>query len=93
MQKSSNFAASKNKYRSSDYRMKVEQQTITIIKNYNIMVLVFFSVVLLFSLTLNAIYKVKEYKSDDKTVWEDGDSVCIKEENDQFNISFMQRIA
>lgn len=73
--------------------MKVEQQTITINKNYNIMVLVFFSVVLLFSLTLNAIYKVKEYKSDDKTVWEDGDSVCIKEENDQFNISFMQRIA
>ena len=67
--------------------MKVEQQTITINKNYNIMVLVFFSVVLLFSLALNAIYKIKEYKSDEKTVWEDGDSVCIKEENDQFNIS------
>lgn len=57
------------------------------------MVLVFFSVVLLFSLTLNAIYKIKEYKSDGKTVWEDGDSVCIKKQNDQFNISFMQRIA
>jgi hypothetical protein len=27
------------------------------------------------------------------SVIEDGDSVCIKEENDQFNISFMQRIA
>ena len=46
------------------------------------MVLVFFSVVLLFSLTLNAIYKIKEYKSDEKTVWEDGDSVCIKEQDD-----------
>ena len=57
------------------------------------MVLVFFSVVLLFSLTLNAIYKIKEYKSDEKTVLEDGDRVCIKEQDDQFNISFMQRIA
>ena len=56
-------------------------------------VLVFFSVVLLFSLTLNVVYKIKEYKSDEKTVWEDGDSVCIKEQDDQFNISFMQRIA
>ena len=55
--------------------------------------LVFFSVVLLFSLTLNVVYKIKEYKSDEKTVWEDGDSVCIKEQDDQFNNSFMQRIA
>lgn len=56
-------------------------------------VLVFFSVVLLFSLTLNVVYKIKEYKSDEKTVWEDGDSVCIKKKDDQFNNSFMQRIA
>ena len=57
------------------------------------MVIAFFAVVLLFSLVLNAIIKINKYKSNEKAVWEDGDSVCIKEENDQFNISFMQRIA
>ena len=81
MPKSRTFAASKGQISNKNKIRK------------NMIVLVFFSVVLLFSLTLNAVYKIMEYKSDRKTVWEDGDSVCIKEEHDQYNISFMHRIA
>ncbi len=57
------------------------------------MVVAFFSVVLLFALALNAYFKIKEYKSDERTVWEDGDSVCIKETTDNYNIGFMHRLA
>ena len=58
------------------------------------MAIVFFSVVILFSLTLNIIYKIKAYMSKEKTIWEDGDSVCIKDPNHlQFDNGFMQRIA
>jgi len=57
------------------------------------MVAAFFSVVLIFALALNAFFKIKEFKSDEKTVWEDGDSVCIKEADDNYNIGFMQRLA
>lgn len=41
-------------------------------------VLVFFGIVLLFSLVLTIIDKVTAYRMDDKSVWEDGDSVRIK---------------
>lgn len=57
------------------------------------MVIAFFAVVLLFSLVLNAIIKINEYKSNEKAVWEDGDSVCVKESDDHYNVSFMQRLA
>ncbi|GEM_PF-5954345 len=42
-------------------------------------VFVFFGVVILFSLMLNIIFKIKEYNQDsEKSVWEDGDSVVVK---------------
>lgn len=42
-------------------------------------VFVFFGVVILFSLLLNIIFKVKDYNHvPDKSLWEDGDSVIIK---------------
>lgn len=42
-------------------------------------VFVFFGVVILFSLTLNIIEKVRSYNNEeDRSVWEDGDSVVIK---------------
>jgi hypothetical protein len=62
-------------------------------KQYRIMVIAFFAVVLLFSLVLNAIIKINKYKSNEKAVWEDGDSVCVKESDDHYNVSFMQRLA
>lgn len=58
-----------------------------------IMIVAFFGVVLLFALALNAYYKIKEYKIDEKTVWEDGDSVCVKKATDNYNVGFMQRLA
>ncbi len=57
------------------------------------MIIAFFAVVLFFSLGLNAFFKMKEFKMDEKAVWEDGDSVCVKEIDDNYNISFMQRLA
>lgn len=41
-------------------------------------ILVFFGIVLLFSLVLTIIDKISAYHLDDKSVWEDGDSVRIK---------------
>lgn len=43
------------------------------------MVLVFFGVVILFALALNAIDKIRKYNNkSDQSIWEDGDSVVIK---------------
>lgn len=54
----------------------------------------FFTTVILFSLVLNAYYKIKAYNKKEKTVWQDGDSVRIKGENfNQKDTSFMKRIA
>ena len=49
-------------------------------KNHKQMiVLVFFSVVILFSLLLNVIDKVRSYNNqNDRSIWEDGDSVVVK---------------
>lgn len=42
-------------------------------------VLVFFGVVIMFSLTLNVIDKIRSYNnSSDRSVWQDGDSVVVK---------------
>lgn len=42
------------------------------------MIVVFFSVVILFAIVLNVFYKIKGYRSKDRSVWEDGDSVVIR---------------
>lgn len=49
-------------------------------KNHKQMiVLVFFSVVILFSLLLNVIDKIRSYNNqNDRSIWEDGDSVVVK---------------
>lgn len=58
------------------------------------MVLVFFATVILFSLALNAYYKIKSYRKDDRTVWEDGDSVRVQgREGEARDDGFMHRIA
>lgn len=42
-------------------------------------ILIFFSVVLLFSLALNIVDKVRSYnKRHDCSIWQDGDSVVVK---------------
>lgn len=42
-------------------------------------VLIFFSVVILFSLLLNVIDKIRAYNNrNDRSIWEDGDSVLVK---------------
>lgn len=42
-------------------------------------VFVFFGVVILFSLLLNIIDKVRSYNNEeDRSIWQDGDSVVIK---------------
>ena len=42
-------------------------------------VLIFFSVVILFSLLLNVIDKIRAYNNrNDRSIWEDGDSVVVK---------------
>lgn len=42
-------------------------------------ILVFFGVVILFSVTLNAIDKINSYNhTKDRSLWEEGDSVIIK---------------
>ncbi len=60
-------------------------------------IIAFFTTVIVFSLGLNAYYKLKDYNKDDKTVWQDGDSVRIvrnsdKNQDPQIN-GFMKRIA
>lgn len=55
-------------------------------------ILVFFGVVLLFSLTLNVIDKVRSYnKTDNRSVWQDGDSVVVKP-RDAHGDGFARRI-
>ena len=56
-------------------------------------VLVFFAVVILFSLLLNAIDKIMAYKEKDHTVWEDGDSVIVKDNKPHKTTNFCRRIA
>ena len=53
----------------------------------------FIIVVLAASLAVNIGIKTSAYNSDNKSVWADGDSVCVKDADDDFNTSFMQRIA
>ena len=46
------------------------------------------------SLALNVYFKTKSYKRSDKSVWEDGDSVCIQgDKGDAQEWHFMHRIA
>lgn len=45
-------------------------------------VLVFFVVVILFSITLNIIDKVRAYRKPDHQVWEDGDTLIVTSEKD-----------
>lgn len=54
--------------------------------------LLFIGVLLLASLMLNAYFKIKSYAKQDKSVWQDGDSVRIKE-SDASNEGFMTRIS
>lgn len=59
-------------------------------------VLVFFGVVIFFSLALNAIDKVRSFSHDHESIWEDGDSVRIKREGKDSNIGeemFMKKIS
>lgn len=45
-------------------------------------VLVFFAVVVLFSLLLNVIDKIRSYNNtEDRSVWQDGDSIIVKKKN------------
>ncbi len=54
--------------------------------------LLFIVILLLASLLLNAYFKIKSYRKKDKSVWQDGDSVRIKE-SEPTNEGFMNRIA
>jgi len=59
-------------------------------------IIVFFSVVILFSLVLNAVDKILSYHNEDKSVWQDGDSVRIKvggKDDASQEDNFMTRIA
>lgn len=59
-------------------------------------ILVFFSVVILFSLVLNAFYKIRAFRQDGKSLWEDGDSVRVKREGKDKQIGedmFMTKIS
>lgn len=59
-------------------------------------VLVFFGVVILFSLALSAVDKIRSYKSDEKSLWEDGDSVRVKRDGKDKHVGeemFMTKIS
>lgn len=57
-------------------------------------VIVIFAVVFLFCLSLNAYDKIASYGREEKTVWEDGDSVYVqKNDNQRSKDGFMKRIA
>lgn len=57
-------------------------------------IIVFFTTVLLFSLCLNAYYKIKAYNHKDRTIWQEGDSVRVQgKEGEARNDGFMRRIA
>ncbi len=53
----------------------------------------FIIVVLVSSLVLNISIKTKQYNRKHRSIWAEGDSVCITGLNDDYNTSFMQRIA
>ncbi len=56
--------------------------------------LVLISITLIVSLVLNVLAKTKSYKNEDKSIWEDGDSVCVKgNKGDAQEYHFMHRIA
>ena len=56
--------------------------------------LIVICITLIVSLALNVCAKTKSYKKADKSVWEDGDSVCIKgNKGDAQEYHFMNRIA
>lgn len=56
--------------------------------------LVLISITLIVSLVLNVMAKTKSYKNEDKSLWEDGDSVRIKgNKGDAHEYHFMNRIA
>jgi len=46
------------------------------------MIYAFFATVLLFSLALNAYDKLMSYKEDKRTIWLDGDSVLVREDDE-----------
>ncbi len=50
-------------------------------------------VVLAASFALNISTKTSAYNNERKSIWADGDSVRIMDPNDDYNTSFMQRIA
>lgn len=59
-------------------------------------VLVSLSVVILFSLVLNAIVKIRMFKQKEKSVWEDGDSVRVERKDLDPSVGegrFMTRIS
>ena len=59
-------------------------------------IIVFFAVVILFSLVLNAVEKIRMFKREEKSVWEDGDSVRIERhdlDEEQGEGRFMKRIS
>lgn len=59
-------------------------------------VLVFFGVIIGFSLSLTAADKIKSYKKGNKSVWADGDSVVIRlndATNPKQEDGFMRRLA
>lgn len=59
-------------------------------------IIVFFVVIIVFSLGLNAFYKIKDFKRSDKSLWEDGDSVCVRKgetPSDKREYGFMNRIS
>lgn len=56
------------------------------------MIIVFFSVVILFAIVLNVAEKIKAYHSKEHSVWEDGDSVVVHKEEPK-HPGFSHRIA
>lgn len=59
-------------------------------------ILVFFGVVILFSLGLNAFYKIRAYGQEGKSLWQDGDSVRVKREGKDKQVGedmFMKKIS
>ena len=57
-------------------------------------VLIIIAFTMFISLALNVYFKTKSYRKSDKSVWEDGDSVCIKgDKGDAQEYHFMNRIA
>lgn len=57
-------------------------------------ILLFFGTVILFSLALNIIDKVRSYRKPNRTLWQDGDSVIVKSDDkpDKAPTGFSRRI-